>query len=75
MKTVIILLLVLALIFCLEIRFDLKDTQWIEKGTDRPIYVLYVTEEGHVKYKYVGDPFERTMSIIQLFTKYRLTNE
>ncbi len=68
MKFLIIVILISILLFSIEI--DVSDTMWIEKSTNRPIYVIR-QEQAVITYKYAGDPFERTMDIKDLFINFK----
>lgn len=73
MKFLIIIILISVLLFSIEI--DVSNTTWIEKSTNRPIYVIK-QEQIVITYKYAGEPFERTMGIKDLFINFKkLKNE
>ena len=71
MTILLIICLVLAFIFAIDIEVCIDNTYWIDRETDRPIVVLHYDRESGVIYKYAGDPFERHMRLIDLLTKFK----
>ena len=70
MTTILIMLLILTLLFAIRIEINIDGTIWKEKNTDRPIIIISYNENG-VKYRYSEEPFDRTMSLWDLLTKYK----
>lgn len=75
MKLIIIIACLYLLIKCITIEIDIDGTIWIEKDTDRPIYIISYTKQDGVIYKYAGEDFERHMSFNDLLTKYKHAKE
>ena len=74
MKTLYIILFIIFILSCIRVEVNINNTIWKEKGTDRPIIVIRYNEDG-VMYKYMEDPFERHMSLLDLITKYTYEGE
>ncbi len=71
MKILFICLVIFVLIDSVDIDLDLTDTIWIERKTDRPIYVLEYDPDIGVRYRYAGDEFDKYMSLKNLFLHYK----
>ncbi len=71
MVVLLIVCLILALIFAIDIEVRIDNTYWIDRETDRPIIVLHYDSSKGVIYKYAGDQFERHMRLIDLLTKFK----
>lgn len=71
MVVLLIVCLILALIFAIDIEVRIDNTYWIDRETDRPIIVLHYDSNKGVIYKYAGDQFERHMRLIDLLTKFK----
>lgn len=66
-----IMLCVFVLIDSIHIELDIDDTIWIERKTDRPIYVYQYNPDVGVRYRYAGEDFDKYMPLKQLLIKFK----
>lgn len=66
-----IALTILVILDCVDVEVDVDDTTWLERKTDRPIYVYEYDPNIGVRYRYAEDDFDKYMRLIDLLTKFK----
>lgn len=71
MLVLLIILLVIALLNCIEIETHLENTFWIEKSTNKRIKIISDNANEGILFRYVDEEGLKTCSIITLLKLFK----